>query len=40
MRIAVMLTLLILAMLAATAANTTAARSEILRPIAASLPPR
>ncbi len=39
MRIAVVLTLLILAMLSATAANTTAARSEILHPIAAGLPP-
>jgi hypothetical protein len=39
MRIAVMLTLMILAMLAATASNTSAARSEILSPIAAGLPP-
>jgi len=39
MRIAVLLTLLILSMLAATAPGTGAARSEILSPIAAELPP-
>jgi hypothetical protein len=39
MRVAAVLALLILAMLASTTANTTAARSEILRPIAAGLPP-
>lgn len=39
MRIAVLLSLMILAMLAATAVNTTSARSEILHPIAAGLPP-
>ena len=40
MRLAAILALLIMAMLASTAGHTTAARSEILQPIAAGMPPR